>query len=92
MWDQTYGCANWYRCSIAYYLMYFLSESYQVVLDRSVDIPGHGKDVVDVFDAVHKKYLATCLRMRSKPEVENIDSERMRVYAITKKGEVSFAE
>ena len=21
MWDQTYGCAKQYRCSIAYYLM-----------------------------------------------------------------------
>ena len=24
MWDQTDGCANQYRCSIAYYMMYFL--------------------------------------------------------------------
>ena len=26
MWDQTDGCANQDSCSIAYYLMYFLSE------------------------------------------------------------------
>ena len=26
MWDQTDGCAKQYRCSIAYYLMSFLSE------------------------------------------------------------------
>ena len=54
MWDQTYGCANKYRCSIAYYLMSYLSTSYQIVLDRSVDTPGHGKDVVDGFNAVQK--------------------------------------
>ena len=42
MWDQTDGCAKQYRCSIAYYLMSYLSKSYQIVLDRAVDTPGHG--------------------------------------------------
>ena len=30
--------------------------------------------------------------MRSMPKVEHIDSKRIRIYAITDKGEVSFAE
>ena len=50
MWDQTDGCANQYRCSIAYYLVSYLSTSYQIVLDRVIDTPGHGKDVVDGFN------------------------------------------
>ena len=50
MWDQTDGCAKQYRCSIAYYLMSYLSTSYQIVLDRALDTPGHGKYVVDGFD------------------------------------------
>ena len=29
--------------------------------------------------------------MRSTPEVDNIDSKSMRVYAMTEKGEVSFS-
>ena len=92
MWDQIYGCANQYRCSIAYYLMSYLSTSYQIFLDRAVDKPGNGKYVVDGFNAVQKRYLATCLEMRSTPEKDNIDSKRMRVEAMTEKGEVSFAE
>ena len=44
------------------------------------------------FNAVQKQYLATCLRMCSTPEVDKIDSKRMRVDAMTKKGEVSFSE
>ena len=59
---------NQYRCSIAYYLMSYLSKSYQIVLERAVDTPGHGKYVVDGFNAVQKQYLAPCLRMRSIPE------------------------
>ena len=91
MWDQKDGCAKQYRCSIAYYLMSYLSKSYQIVLDRAVDTPGHGKYVVDGSNAVQKRYLATCLRMRSTPEVDKIDSKRMRFDAMTNKIEVSFA-
>ena len=89
-WDQTDGCAKQYRCYIAYYLMSFLSKSYQIVLDRDVDTPGYKKYVVDGFNAVHQLYLDTCLRMRSTPEVDNIDSKRMHVDTMTEKGEASF--
>ena len=86
MWDQTDGCAKQYRCSIAYYLISYLSKSYQIVLDRAVDIPSHVKDVVDGFNSVRKRYLATCFRMRSTLEKYKIDSKRMRVEAMTEKG------
>ena len=72
--------------------MSYLPTSYQIVLDIAVDTPGDGKDVVDGFNAVQKRYLATCLRMRSTPEKDKIDSKRMRVEAMTEKGEVIFAE
>ena len=62
------------------------------VFDRAIDTPGHGKDIMDGFNAVHKQYLATCLRMRSTPEKDKIDSKRTRVEAMTEKGEVSFAK
>ena len=92
VWYQTDGCAKQYRCSIAYYLMSYLSTSSQIVLDKAVDTPGHGKYVVYGFNAVQKQYLATFLRMRSTPEKYKIDSKHMRVEAMTEKGEVSFAE
>ena len=79
MWYQTDGCAKQYMCSIAYYLMYFLSKSYQKFLDRVVDTPGYGKDVADGFNYVQKQYLATCFIMCSTPEVDKIDSKRMHV-------------
>ena len=45
---------------------------------------------MDGFNNVQKQYLATCLRMSSTPEVENIDRKRMRVDAMNKKGEAIF--
>ena len=92
MWDQTYGCAKQYMCSIVYHLMSFLSKSYQKILDRAVDTSGHGKYVVDGFNAVQKQYLSTCLRMRSTHEVDKIDIKRMHVNSMTRKVEVIFSK
>ena len=72
--------------------MYFLSKSYQIVLDRDVDTPVHGKDIVDGFNDVQKQYLATILRMCSTPEVDKIDNKRMCVDYMTNKGELSLAK
>ena len=72
--------------------MSYLSKSCQIVLDRAVDTPGHGKDVVDGFIAVQKRYLATFLRMRSTPEKDKIDIKCMCVEAMTDKGKVRFAK
>ena len=91
MWDQTDGYAKKCRYSIAYYMMSYLLESYQIVIDRAVVTPGDGKDLVHGFNTVQKKYLATCLRMRNTPEVDNIDEKCMRVDAMTNKGEVRSA-
>ena len=52
----------------------------------------HGKDLVDGFNAVQERYLATCFIMSSTPEKYMIDSKRIRVEAMTEKGEVSFSE
>ena len=77
---------------------------YQIVLDRSAGILVHGKYVVNGFNAVQKRHLATCLRMCSTPErylatflrmcstpeVEKIDSKLMHVDSMTDKVKVSF--
>ena len=72
--------------------MSFISKSYQIVLDRANDTPGHVNDVVDGFNYIQKRYLANCLRMRSTPEVDNIHSKCMRVDTMTKIWEISFSE
>ena len=72
--------------------MSFISKSFQKVLDGAVDTPGHGKDVLDDINAVKKWYLSTCLRMISMPKVDKIYSKRIRVYAMTEKGEVTFSK
>ena len=57
-----------------------------------VTVRTRGATILTGFNAVHKRYLATCFRMRSTPEKDKIDSKRMRVEAMTEKGEVSFVK
>ena len=52
MWDQTDEFAKQSRCSIAYYLMSFISKSYKIIFDRAIDTPVYGKDVVYGFNAI----------------------------------------
>ena len=66
--------------------MSYLSKLYQIVLDRAVDAPGHGKRVVDGCNTVQKQYLGTCLRILSTPEKDKIDIKLMCVEATTEKG------
>ena len=86
MWDQTYGCAKQYRCSIDYYVISFLSKSHQTVLNIADDTPCLGKYVVHGFNAIQKQYIANCLIIHSTPELDKIDSKRMRFDTITDKG------
>ena len=65
---------------------------YQKNINIVVDTPGHGKYVVDGFNAVQKPYLATCLRICSTPEKDKIDSNCMRFDAMNKKGDLIFAK
>ena len=93
-WNNV-GSNRWMRKAVQVFHCLFCYVFYikiiSIFLDRSVDKTSHGKDVMDGFNTVQKQYLAACLRMRSTPEVDKIDSKRMRFDAMTNKIEVSFA-
>ena len=55
-------------------------------------MPVHEQDIVDGFNAIQKRLLPTCLRIRSTPKLDKIGSKSMCVHAMTEKGKLSFAE
>ena len=57
IWEHTDGCTKQYRCAKALYLLSSLAVEFQVAIDRQVDAPGHGKDVVDGLNAQDKVFL-----------------------------------
>ena len=56
LWKETDGCAKQYRCAIAMYLLSLISVRFNIVIDRVVGAPGHGKDIVDGLNATDKAF------------------------------------
>ena len=54
---KTVGCAEQIRCASALYLTSAMSQRYSVKIDRGINAPGHGKEVVDGLNAVDKGYI-----------------------------------
>ena len=63
------------RLSIALFKSIFLLsvivEGWRIVIDRSIDAPGHSKGVVDGMNAIDKGYFGKCLCFMSALEVHN---------------------
>ena len=57
IWENTDGCAEQYRCATALYLMSVLSQCHSIIFYRVIIAPGHGKEVVDVINAIGKHYM-----------------------------------
>ena len=57
VWEDTDGCAKTYRCALAIYLKTVLSSSYGIIMDRAINPPGHGKNIVDRLNATYTRYL-----------------------------------
>eukprot|EP00957_Ditylum_brightwellii_P048693 3694718-Ditylum_brightwellii.AAC.1 len=55
-WKETDGCAKQYRCAIDMYLLSLISVRFNIVIDRAVGAPGHGKDMVDGLNATDKAF------------------------------------
>ena len=57
LWEDRDGCAKQYRCAFVTYLMTVLSYSYDIIMDRSINAPGHGKNFVYGLNTMGKRYL-----------------------------------
>ena len=57
IWESTDGYCKQYRCGAALFYLSILSTNFNIIVDRMIGAPGHGKDVVDGINACDKKYL-----------------------------------
>ena len=48
------GCTKQYSFSLAIFLLLFLALELSITFDRTVGVPGYGKDVVDVLNDRYK--------------------------------------
>ena len=68
MWDHTDGCTKQYRCAKALYIMSCLASEFDIIINRLVDAPGHGRDVVDGMNEQGKVYLRHKMITATNPD------------------------
>ena len=64
---MTDGCAKQYKCSTSIFFMSLLATSFDIVIDRAVACPRHGKSLCDALNGVDNN---TILR-RSNRKVQS---------------------
>ena len=90
MWENNGGCAEQYRCASALYLMSVMSQTYSIIIDRSISVPGHGKEVVDGLNAVDKRYIYQLMSKVKLPGSIRFYSQ-IKIHTGTEKKYVSLA-
>lgn len=81
IWKATYLFCKQYRCFFALFFKSVISSIYNVVIDRMIQDPRHGNDMVDGINACGKRYLMGEICMIDTTEVDNRKS-RMNIHSI----------
>ena len=89
-WDDTDGCGKQYRCGTAIYLLSVLASTFDIVIDRAIGAPGHGKDLVDGLNATDKVYLRQMMCMIGTPEA-NDSAALMAAHSMVGDAKMSLA-
>ncbi len=90
-WQDTDGCGKQYRCGTALYLLSLLASQKHVVIDRAIEAPGHGKDIVDGLNATDKRFLKGKMCLIGSPEA-NGSAHRMVAHSMVEGASKSLAE
>ena len=91
IFENTDGSGTQYRNGTGMSHQSGLAVKFQVVIDRAVGAPGHGKDVVDGLNAVDKRYLRKAMLRADHPEADSTYNS-VDWHTATVGGNVSFAQ
>ena len=67
-----------------------MSQTYSIIIDRSISAPGHGKEVVDVINAVDKRRIYQLISKVQLPGSVIFDSQ-IKTQTGTENKDVSLA-
>ena len=71
--------------------MQVMSQCYSVKIDRGISAPWNVKEVVDVLNAVYKRYIYQLISTVQIPVSIRFDSQ-MQIHTINQKNDVSLAK
>ena len=74
IWENTYGCAEHYRCATVLYLMSMLSQAFSVIIDCGISALGHGREVLDRINVIDKSVLFQLISTVQLPGKKGYDT------------------
>ena len=63
--DIVDGCGVQYRCGTVLYFLAKLAFDYDIIYDRAVQAPGHGKCIVDALNGIDKTVLSKAIQCKT---------------------------
>ena len=80
IWEHTDGCAKQYSCAKALHLLSYLAFQHGITIDRQIDAPGGGKDVVDGLNTQDKVYLRKAMITADKTnKTDSADNNKLKM-------------
>ena len=73
------------------YVLNMLCINYDIIIDRAVCAPGHGKSIIDGMNAVDKHYLRKKMCISGSTRCDDLRT-RMDMFAMKEKYALSFAK
>ena len=70
--------------------MSVISQTYSLIIDRGISAPGHGKEVVDVINAVDKRYIYQLMSKVQLPGSIRFDSH-IKIHTCTENEVICLA-
>ena len=59
---NTYGCVNQYQCTTALYLLSILAHAYNIIIDRNVRAPVHGREIINDTNATDDRSILVLIK------------------------------
>ena len=90
IWESTDGCSKQYRCGAALYFLSYVSDKYNIIVDRMIGVPGYGKDIIYGINSCDKRYLKGKMCMVGTPETDDCN-KRMWAHSMIGNAHYNFA-
>lgn len=92
--EETDGCCVQYRCANALHMAQKLAMELDVIYDRAIDAPGHGKKDIDGFNGTDKRVLDSEFRgnVEHQPEALNPLKKETLLYQMCDGTRIDIAD
>ena len=91
IWENTYGCADHYRCATWLYLLWIFSQYFNIIIEHGNSATGHGREVVYGLNSKYKFFIFNLITTVKIFEIQRFVT-KMAMHTLTYTADVSLAQ